>query len=310
VIDVTIVIPAYNAEAYLAQAIESVIAQTYQHWQLVVLDDGSRDSTFLIAERYARHDARIQAHTQANSGVAATRNNGFRLAGAETGFVLFLDNDDYLESDAVKVLRSTLLSSPDSVAAYGFPRDVDAGGAPISTALSEAYGFKRPTLSHTRKLAAMAVDAPDQFTNLVVWPSILTPGQVLIRASALAQVEPFDSTTAPSDDWDMWIRLSLHGPFRRVLQYTLNKRSHAANVSKQGKVMAVAEPQIRGKLASSRTLTPAQKELARLGHRYACVYKLSWAKYDLRRKNVAGAARTLYRALQSYRVYLRTNYRV
>ena len=302
---IAIIIPIYNAEAYLAQAIESVIAQSYKDWHLIVLDDGSQDGSFAIAQRYAQRDARIQAYTQINSGVAITRNNGLKLAGASQ-FVMFLDNDDYLDPQALTTLHAALLAAPEAVAAYGLSREVQQDGSiGFMQPIDLAYGFQRYTITPDRKMAPMEPTAPDQFANLVLWPSVLTPGQMLIRADVLTQIEPFDPVTVPSDDWDLCIRLSLHGPLQRVLHFTLNKRDHTTNVSKQGKVMAVAEPRIRSKLATSPALSKEMKRIARLGHRYSCWYKMSWAKDDLRRRDLIGAAKKIYRGLKSYSSYLR-----
>ena len=85
--------PAYNAEPYLAEAIESVLAQTYADTELVIVNDGSTDGTLAIAERYrAQHPDRVRIVNQANQGLAAARNAGLRAA---TGAVFaLLDSDD------------------------------------------------------------------------------------------------------------------------------------------------------------------------------------------------------------------------
>src|SRR5207253_2778528 len=116
----------------------------------------------------------------------------------------------------------------------------------------------------------------------------------------------FDSATVPSDDWDLWIRLSLHGPIQRTMRFTINKRSHESNVSNIGRSMAVAEPRLRRKLAQSTSLTVEQKRLARLGHLYSCWYKLSWAKQDFRQKQFISSGKRILRAIKSYLIYLRT----
>ena len=70
---VSIIIPAYNAERYLARTLESVLAQTFTAWELVIMDDGSRDGTKGIAEAYAAKDRRIRVAHQQNAGVAVAR---------------------------------------------------------------------------------------------------------------------------------------------------------------------------------------------------------------------------------------------
>ena len=90
---VSVIMPAYNAEKYIGEAIASVCAQTYENWELLILDDGSADRTAEIAQAYAQRDARIRVlRNLQNMGVARTRNRGFDLAQGE--WIALLDSDD------------------------------------------------------------------------------------------------------------------------------------------------------------------------------------------------------------------------
>lgn len=90
---VTVVMPAYNAERYIETAIRSVMGQTFTDWELIVIDDGSKDTTVKIVEQLAREDGRITSlRNEVNMGVAKTRNRGMALASGE--FVALLDSDD------------------------------------------------------------------------------------------------------------------------------------------------------------------------------------------------------------------------
>lgn len=90
---VSVIMPAYNAEKYIGEAIASVCAQTYENWELLILDDGSADRTVEIAQAYAQRDARIRVlRNPQNMGVARTRNRGFDLAQGE--WIALLDSDD------------------------------------------------------------------------------------------------------------------------------------------------------------------------------------------------------------------------
>ncbi len=95
---VSVIMPAYNAAAYIEQAIRSVMEQTYTNWQLLVIDDCSTDDTYAIAQRLAAEDDRIRPlRNEHNSGVAVTRNRGLELSvGA---YVAFLDSDDVWHPD-------------------------------------------------------------------------------------------------------------------------------------------------------------------------------------------------------------------
>jgi len=90
---VSVVMPAYNAEATIVASIESVLAQTYTDWELIVVDDCSSDSTAALVEAFAQNDVRIHLRrNHQNKGVAATRNNG--IAKASGQWIAFLDSDD------------------------------------------------------------------------------------------------------------------------------------------------------------------------------------------------------------------------
>lgn len=99
---VSVLVPAYNVENYISQCLESICNQTYRDLEIVVIDDGSKDSTFATVTRFAETDDRIIAITRENKGVAATRNE---LLDRATGdFVLFVDSDDWIEPDMISVL--------------------------------------------------------------------------------------------------------------------------------------------------------------------------------------------------------------
>jgi len=89
---VSVIMPAYNAEKYIAESIESVLAQTYEQWELLIIDDGSADRTKAIAESYAVRDERIQYIFQLNGKQGRARNKG--IAAAHGEMIAFLDADD------------------------------------------------------------------------------------------------------------------------------------------------------------------------------------------------------------------------
>ncbi len=93
---VSIIIPAYNAEGYIRECLDSVLAQSFKDYELIVVDDGSTDSTNDILKEYACSDSRMKVLQQKNSGQSVARNNGLRHS---TGrFVVFVDSDDYMAS--------------------------------------------------------------------------------------------------------------------------------------------------------------------------------------------------------------------
>lgn len=103
-VEVTFIMPAFNAGAYIAEAIESILAQTVEDWKLIIVNDGSTDDTLDIAERYAKKDNRIRVISQAASGSAyQPRKRG--ILEADTSIVSPLDADDWIEPEYLEKLR-------------------------------------------------------------------------------------------------------------------------------------------------------------------------------------------------------------
>ena len=92
---VSIITPLYNGERFVGQTIESVLAQTYPHWEMLIINDGSTDNSLAVAESYVAKDPRIKVFSQPNGGSAAARNNGIRRA--EGRYIALLDADDLWE---------------------------------------------------------------------------------------------------------------------------------------------------------------------------------------------------------------------
>lgn len=103
---ISVIMPAYNSEKYVSEAMQSIIAQTHKSWELIAVDDGSTDNTGRIIDEYAVRDSRIKVVHTENRGVSHARNIGLDLAKGE--WVAFLDSDDMYELDAFEImLRET-----------------------------------------------------------------------------------------------------------------------------------------------------------------------------------------------------------
>ncbi|NTU78077.1 MAG: glycosyltransferase family 2 protein [Chloroflexales bacterium] len=306
--EISIIIPVYNAQDFLGDAINSVINQSFTNWELIIIDDGSKDQSSCIANMYKENDSRIKLHIQPNQGVASARNKGTQLSNPHSKYILFLDNDDFLETDALDTLRAVLEEHPEATAACGLPREVNRQGGIINPDLALAQGNIRYEIQQN-KLVQISDDRDITFNSLVVWPCVQTPGQVLINRSFLDLVGNFDSATVPSDDWDLLIRLSLLGGIKYIRRFTINKRSHDRNISSKGRLMKVAEPIIRHKLANTTLLSKDKRNIARQGHYYSCLVKLTWVTADIRQRNYYNAVRGTLRAAKSLVRFLQTPYR-
>lgn len=110
---VSIIVPVYNVEKYLEECLDSIINQTYIDLDIILVDDGSTDSSPDICERYAEKDNRIRVIHKENGGLSSSRNSGLDYAQGE--YVYFLDSDDYLEKDAIDLLIKETENKPDIV---------------------------------------------------------------------------------------------------------------------------------------------------------------------------------------------------
>ena len=125
---VTVIIPAYNCEKYLTATVESVKSQTYQDWNMFIIDDCSTDGTGDLAERLAEDDKRISVlHNKVNSGVSKTRNRGIREADSE--WIALLDSDDLWEAD--KLERQLTLAKKEVDIIYCSYDMIDERGTPV-----------------------------------------------------------------------------------------------------------------------------------------------------------------------------------
>lgn len=103
---ISIIVPIYNAELYLDKCIKSILAQTYRNFELLLIDDGSKDGSLNCCNNYAKQDNRIKFFTQVNSGVSITRNRGIELSQGE--YITFVDSDDWIKPNYLQVLYDAL----------------------------------------------------------------------------------------------------------------------------------------------------------------------------------------------------------
>lgn len=126
---VSIIIPAYNVAGYIEACLDSILAQTFPEYEVIVINDGSTDSTPVICDRYAQKDKRITVIHKKNEGVSAARNTGIDRATGE--YFLFFDGDDFVEPYACEELYALIKEKQVDILLYGYHRY--GGGTVLET---------------------------------------------------------------------------------------------------------------------------------------------------------------------------------
>lgn len=136
--NISVIIPIYNVESYLAQCLDSVLAQSYANLEIICIDDGSTDSSGAIVRQYASKDSRIIHIQQENQGVAAARNNGLAKASGE--YIAFMDPDDLYPNNTTLALLYTKAKQASALICGGGFSDY-INGTISTTFPREFYGY-------------------------------------------------------------------------------------------------------------------------------------------------------------------------
>jgi O-antigen/teichoic acid export membrane protein/glycosyltransferase involved in cell wall biosynthesis len=194
----SVVIAAYEAGTTLGNAIGSVLAQTRQDFEVIVVDDGSNDDTATVAARFATEDARVKLHRQPNEGPSAARNRGIALARGE--YVSMLDSDD--------------LWLPDYLAEMGqaLERDAHAGLAYTDAwILEEASGrFLKATTATLRGHPSAPTLPHDKLVAELLQRNFVF-NSVTVRRAVLEQVGGYDPRLSHAEDYELWLRIAISG---------------------------------------------------------------------------------------------------
>jgi glycosyltransferase involved in cell wall biosynthesis len=262
---VSIVIPAFNRARFLAVTLESVLRQTFQDWECVVVDDGSTDGTSEIAFAFARRDPRVRVARTQNSGASAARNRGFALTDPNSEFVTFMDSDDVWLPHALETLQVHARSDPAAAGAHALAETIDENGEVIKPGSYAARGRHRLGLEG-KELVQWPLSRPTNFSVLVNGNVLFPPGLVLAHRAIYEQVGGFDETLQGAEDWDMLIRISRLGYLAFVDDVILMYRLHDANLGARPGIAQQAWL-VRCKGFHSPENTPHQQEIARRGWR-------------------------------------------
>lgn len=209
---VTIIMPAYNGGRFIKQAIESVLAQTYPHWELIVVDDGSTDATADIVSGHK--DSRIVYVHQENHGQAAALNRGLELARGT--YITTLDVDDWYTPNSLQDRALFLDVNPQFDIVYGDGIYCDENG----------NALKRFSDLRTEEITG------DVFDVMLSNSFFGTGANVMVRKNALEQHDiRYDETIVWCQDYDLYLRLAEKSLFGYVDSLTMWYRVHQGNMT-------------------------------------------------------------------------------
>jgi len=218
---VSVIIPAYNAAATIAATVASALGQTYGDLEVIVVDDGSTDSTAAIVADFARADPRLRLLRYPNGGQAIARNRGIAAAVGE--LITFLDADDQWTPEKVAEQVRALDENPEAAIAYGWTDYVDGAGRLL-------HRGSYVSLSGRVLMALTQVNFIESGSNAMVRRSALEA----IAAATADGGGPFEPALVPSEDWDLWLRLAERFAFvaiaRPQVRYRVAEESQSANV--------------------------------------------------------------------------------
>lgn len=211
---VSVVIPTYNRAAFLRRAVESVTAQSYPHWELIVADDGSTDDT--RAWLASVGDPRVRVLPLEHSGnPARVRNQALKAARGQ--YVAFLDSDDWWEPEKLGLQVAALAAHAECGWSYTGLRRVDEAGRELAMAGTSWIPEEGFVLD-----------------RLVSGDAAVITSTVVVERTLLESLNGFDEGFAVAEDFDLWIRLAERSPVAGVPRVLVARRRHAGNFSARG----------------------------------------------------------------------------
>lgn len=238
----SIIIPTYNRSSFITKAIESVMNQTFTNWELIIIDDGSKDDTKEVVERYIQKDNRITYHYQTNAERSAARNNG--ISKAKGQWITFLDSDDYYLEQHLQNFHTFLRGNNFESALY------------FSGLILESNGEK----TYFNKYHTNTVnDIEFVFINTLGTP------RACIHKSILAKFQ-FNELLSVSEDTELWIRIAeyykvYYDSFSSFVAINHNQRTVNVN-NHQSSLDHLKSLKYMLKLAVSKKISSSKKRIA------------------------------------------------
>lgn len=189
----SVIIPLYNKALYVEKAIQSVLAQTYKEFELIVVNDGSTDNSLEVVKNCQLSTVNCQLIDQSNSGVSTTRNNGVKVA--KYDYICFLDADDWWTPTFLEEMRSLILDFPDA-GIYGSSYFYVKNGYSRTVNIGVDKDFIRGYINYCAVYAKTLA--------MPLWT-----GATIIPKKVFVDMNGFKPTLKLGEDFDLWIRITL-----------------------------------------------------------------------------------------------------
>lgn len=224
----SIVIPAYNIENYIAQTLKSVLAQTLQDFEIIVIDDGSSDQTVAIIQQFT--DPRIKLIQQNNQGASSARNKG--ILHSQGQYIAFLDGDDYWLPEKLERQLHHLGTNPDIGVSFCRAAFMDDAGIPLGT-------YQMPQLTDLDAPAFLRSNAIGCGSTPMIRRQVLDAIKFQDNLNGELKTCYFDERLQRSEDLEFWLRILLQtswkieGITEPLAFYRINPNSLSSNVLKE-----------------------------------------------------------------------------
>ena len=205
-VKISVLMPVYNAARYLAQAMESILAQTFRDFECIVVDDGSSDRSLRVLQRFAQKDGRVKIISRPNTGIVGALNDGLAVATGE--YIARMDADDIAYSDRLEIQLRYIESHPEIVAIGSGVRMVDPNGAP----LKDFHGSNDPQILRNALIAAKDIG--------IIHPTLM------VRRSVLEAFGGYRKQYNFVEDFDLFLRLLDMGELGNAPEVLLDYRQH------------------------------------------------------------------------------------
>jgi glycosyltransferase involved in cell wall biosynthesis len=261
---ISVVVPTYNNAAYITQALDSVFAQSFTDYEVVVVDDGSVDDTRAVLSRYG---ARIRYHYQENQGLAVARNTGLRLAAGR--YLTYLDADDVWEVDNLLVKARVLEANQELGGVFSEFTIFDDQGVREPRGTRQLFPFFARTgldlddiFSHKESLTlpdgTPTVVRWGQVFDKLFWGNFILPTSMLFSRAGAAKIGEFLPELRTQQDYEFWLRFTKTYPLAHVDAPLVRYRRHPAQLTDQSRIENIMN-------AVRRIIDRYEDEFARMG---------------------------------------------